>query len=94
MKIAFDVDGTLIVRTADGDVPRYEIIAMLKTLYDLGHFIYVHSGGGVDYAQHWVRKLGLTNHVSCISEKKANTYDYDIAFDDEVVELATVNVRV
>lgn len=78
VKIAFDVDGTLI--HPDGS-PRYEIIQMLLTFRKLGHFIIVWSGGGIGYAEHWVNKLGLFNEVVSIVEK--GSVPVDIAIDDQ-----------
>ena len=51
----------------------------------------VWSGGGVDYARMVAEKLGLKPDK--IREKKKSE-DVDIAFDDCIVDLAKVNVRV
>ena len=92
-RIAFDVDGTLIKKTDNGDVPRYEIIQLARTFIELGHTVFVWSGGGQDWAENWCRKLNLFPDVRVI-EKKANTYDIDIAFDDHATSLALVDVIV
>lgn len=91
-RIAFDVDGTLIRRTANGDVPRYEIITILKTLVSLGHTVFVWSGGGEAYAEMWARKLGLLPDVRVIG--KSESYGIQLAFDDEDLTIADVTVRV
>ena len=91
-RIAFDVDGTLIRRTDNGDTPRYEIIQMLQTLVAQGHTIFVWSGGGEDYASEWARKLGLLPDVRIIGKSK--NYDIDVCFDDQAVDLAKINVIV
>ena len=91
-RIAFDVDGTLIKKTANGDVPRYEIIQMLRTLVAAGHIVFVWSGGGVDYAESWARKLGLLPDVRVIA--KSSSYGIQLAFDDEDLTIAEVTVRV
>ena len=93
MRISFDVDGTLIRKTRNGDAPRYDIIQMLLFYESLGHTVFVWSGGGEDYARMWVDKLGLPDSVRVIG-KKADTYDIDLCFDDEDVQLATLNCRV
>lgn len=93
LRIAFDVDGTLIKKTANGDVPRYEIIAMLKTFVDLGHTVFVWSGAGVEWAENWCRKLNLYPEVRVL-EKRGDAYDIDIAFDDMACNLAKVDVIV
>lgn len=91
-RIAFDVDGTLIKRTDNGDVPRYEVIALLKTLQSFGHTIFVWSGGGEDYARMWAEKLGLLPDVRILPKSKS--YDIDIAFDDHATSLAKIDVIV
>lgn len=92
-RIAFDVDGTLIKKTINGDVPRYEVIAILHFFVEQGHTVFVWSGGGLDYAEQWTRKLGLPQEVRVI-EKRKDTYDIDLAFDDQEADLATVSVQV
>ena len=92
-RIAFDVDGTLITKTSNGDVPRYDVINMLLFLERIGHTIFVWSGGGVDYAETWVRKLGLPNTVRVIP-KSAKEFDIQLAFDDQDADLGAVTVRV
>ncbi len=95
MKIAFDVDDTLIIPAVatnmPSDTPNYEIIAVLKWFQKQGHTIIIWSGGGVDYAKTWAEKLGLSPVEIRIKEKAD---DIDIAFDDCTVDLAKVNIRV
>lgn len=91
-RFAFDVDGTLIKRTDNGDVPRYEVIQLLKTLQSFGHMIFVWSGGGEDYARMWSEKLGLLPDVRILPKSK--NYDIDIAFDDHATQLAKIDVIV
>ena len=85
LTICFDVDGTLI--TPQG--PRYEIINLLMTLKQLGHTIYVWSGGGADYAEYWVKNLGLDVPALPKGEIKP-----DIAVDDAEVSLGVVDLKV
>ena len=90
-KIAFDVDGTLI---DDKDQPRHDILTMLRILsqyYD----IIIWSGSGKDYAEMWSRRLfidDIAEDVRVKPTKKDNTID--LAFDDEDVKLAKVNVKI
>lgn len=91
-RFAFDVDGTLIKKTDNGDVPRYEIVQMALTLSSLGHTVFVWSGGGVDYARNWAAKLGLLPNIRILGKSK--DYSIDVAFDDHAVDLAKVNVIV
>lgn len=101
MKIAFDVDGTLI--TLSNDRPRWDIVEMVHTLKKCGHTIIVWSGGGKDYADMWVRRLFLEGAVDEICAKpiiapslggKERAYYCDVAFDDEQVLLGRVNIKV
>jgi hypothetical protein len=102
MRIAFDVDDTLIIpsvaqvgeyyeRTSPVDTPNFENIAILRWFQSQGHDIIIWSGGGVDYAQMWGDKLGLMPFE--VRMKQADA-DIDIAFDDCDVKLGTVNVKV
>lgn len=91
-RIAFDVDGTLIQKTINGDVPRYDVLQTLFFLESIGHTIFIWSGGGVDYAEHWARKLGVPATVRILP--KTTGYEIDLAFDDQEASLATVTIRV
>lgn len=87
--IAFDVDGTLIHHLDDS--PRYNIIQLMMFFIDNEEKVYVWSGGGIDYAQRWVDKLGFTDLVDVVEK---GSFIPDIAFDDEHVSLGIVNVLV
>ncbi len=94
LKIAFDVDGTLIHQAGElSDTPRYDIIALFKSFEKLGCEMFIWSGGGVDYATRWRDKLGLKAKIMGKGE-----FVPDIAFDDMAHEsefnLGTVNVPV
>lgn len=89
-KMAWDVDGTLIMKNSRGqDVPRYDVIQMLH--FFCLHDCYVWSGSGVDYAKKWCEKLGLTELVTVVAK---GSIEVDIAFDDQDVELGKINIKV
>lgn len=93
--IAFDVDDTLIsppeATDLDRDVPNYETIAIYRWFQSQGNRMIVWSGGGEDYARMWGEKLGLK-----ADEYRAKAPDktVSICFDDCIVDLAQVNIRV
>ena len=95
MKIAFDIDDTVLVPsvvTESGDnVPNYDVIAVLRFFQAQGHEIVLWSGSGVDWTKRWGEKFGLHPFTVRMKEKSE---DIDIAFDDCIVDLAKVNVRV
>lgn len=79
--IAFDVDGTLVGK----DSWNTDIIDLLKLLSSKmkNTKVIVWSGGGKDYAEMWVRRMGLEKFVdSCYSKVGYNGPRVDIAFDD------------
>jgi len=95
MKIAFDVDDTLIIPsvvTGARDVPNYETIAIFRWFEAQGCEMYIWSGSGVDWATTWAEKLGL--NATIIPKHNPWNVPIDIAFDDCDVKLATVNVKV
>ena len=94
MKIAFDVDDTLIVPsvvTGSVDTPNYETIAIYRWFQAQGHHMIIWSGSGIDWATRWAEKLGLSPDEIRLKEKAE---DVDIAFDDCDVDLAKVNIQV
>lgn len=94
MRIAFDIDDTMIVPavvTGDRDTPNYETIALYKWFQNQGYYMILWSGSGTDWAQTWGEKLGLQPDEIRIKQKSE---DVDICFDDCEVDLAKVNVRV
>ena len=95
MRIAFDVDGTLIKKDSESrDIPRYEIIALVKFFLNNGDRVFVWSGGGEDYTEQWAKKLGLFGSDGVRIIGKSSSFEIDLAFDDEEITLATVNIRV
>lgn len=95
MVIAFDVDGTLI---SYGDKPRRDIIQILVLLKGLGNRIIVHSGGGKDYAEMWVRRLFLEDYVDECRDKSFKPgeigEDVDLAFDDDLGKFGKLTIKV
>jgi len=86
--IAFDVDGTLIDHE---DRPLYRNVELLRRFVEDGMDVIVWSGGGVDYAERFVRKLGFEGLVRVIAKGNEQV---DIAFDDEKVNLGRINYEV
>jgi len=97
MKIAFDIDDTLIIPAVatnmPSDTPNYEIIAVYKWFQKQGHTMILWSGGGIDYAKTWGEKLGLAPFTVRVKEYDTDE-DVDICFDDCDVKLAKVNIKV
>lgn len=95
MKVAFDIDDTILVpsvATASGDnVPNYPVIAIYKFFQEQGAEMILWSGSGMDWAKRWGEKFGLEPFTVRMKQKSE---DVDIAFDDCIVDLAKVNVRV
>ena len=94
MKIAFDIDDTLIIPsvvTGDRDVPNYDTIAIYKWFQSQGNEMILWSGSGMDWANTWGEKLGLQPFWVYMKQKDLSV---DIAFDDCDVDLAKVNVKV
>lgn len=75
MKVAFDVDGTLIDHR---DYVRPEIVDLYKALQKLGCEMYIWSHGGVDYAEIWRSRLHLLGKVV-----EKGSFKPDIAVDDQ-----------
>ena len=95
MKIAFDIDDTLIIPAvatgSDRDTPNYDTIALYKWIQKQGNEMILWSGSGRDWALAWGEKLALWPFTVRVKEKSD---DIDIAFDDCDVDLAKVNVKV
>lgn len=98
LKVAFDIDDTLLVPSIVGpngisgdNVPNYEVISVLRWFQAMGAEIVLWSGSGVDWAQRWGEKFGLEPFTV---RRKEKSEDIDIAFDDCIVDLGKVNMRV
>lgn len=79
-KIAFDVDGTLIDFM---DRPRYHIIDLMLFFMKQGWDVIIWSGGGIDYAEMWRRKLGFEETARVVEKCSEKV---DIAVDDNALE--------
>jgi len=94
MKIAFDVDDTLIIPGIALErreiTPNYDVIAIYKWFQAMGNDMIIWSGSGIDWAKRWGEKLGLEP----FEVRVKGDGDVDIAFDDCDVKLAKVNVKV
>ncbi len=92
MRIAFDVDSTLIKKGITGrEVPRHDVLDLYRWFQSHGCHMYVWSGGGVEYAQQWAEKLGLFDATIITKDEY---HGIDISVDDMDVELAKVNIKV
>ncbi len=95
MRIAFDVDDTLIVpsvaRGFGDNTPNYDVIAIYKWFQEQGCEMIIWSGSGIDWAQRWGEKLGLEPFT--VQQKEYDSTVY-ICFDDCDVALAQVNIKV
>ena len=92
LKIAFDVDDTLIIPSVASnglDVPNYETIKVFKWFQEQGNDMIIWSGSGIDWATNWKNKLGLNARIIVKGSEWV-----DIAFDDCDVILGNVNVKV
>ncbi len=79
MKIAFDVQGTLIRSNKDESIVMVEFLKILKKA---GHYIIVWSGDDVERTKSIIKQLGIEEFVDFVTSK-LNTKDYsDVAFDD------------
>lgn len=96
MKVAFDIDDTIwrIREDQKDQVPDYALIQVLLWFANNGDDVYVWSGGGVDYAEKIVKKLGLDEHVTVIPKRMHPHMDIGLTFDDMVVTLGKTNVLV
>jgi len=91
LRVAFDVDMTLIDETGK---PRYNVIWLMQWFIANKDIVYVWSGGGIGYAQHWLQRLGLDNFDVKVVDKF--TVAVDIAVDDmgDQIDPKALNAKV
>jgi hypothetical protein len=100
LKIAFDVDGTL-VHSGDPDYldskgqpldssGRYSVISLYKAFELLGMDLYIWSHEGKAHAKLWKKRLGLEGKVI----KKDKDAGMDIAVDNNDEGYAKVTIKV
>ncbi len=95
MKIACDIDDTLIIPAIASDnweiTPNYKIISILKWFKEQWAYIILWSWTWPEWAKRWGDELWVPYDEIRIKEKYD---DVDICFDDCIVDLAKVNVKV
>jgi phosphoserine phosphatase len=105
MNIAFDVDNTLykvnwVMRNGINfpvyQSPDYELMQVLFWYVNNGYNVYIWSAGGIDYAKSICEKLGILDKVQVIRKdmQTAREYNIDLTYDDQIVLLGKVNIRV
>lgn len=92
MRVAFDVDRTLIL----DDAPRHSVVQLMFSLKALGAEIFAWSGGGVSYATRWAEKLGIAQLVTVIPKNAEAVifHNIDMTIDDMDCDLAKLNFKV
>ena len=95
MKVAFDVDGTLI---DDNDKWNLDIIDLAREFVEQGNVIWVWSMGGYDYAEVWRQRL-MKDHSIPVSKAvdklhihhEFGKFTYpDMAVDDDMHDLSVL----
>lgn len=80
LRIAFDVDGTLINEQGIEHTPIVHLLIAFAKMKNTT--IIVWSGGGRDYAQSYVDRLVLGKYVDIVMAKDKD-FHIDIAIDDQ-----------
>jgi hydroxymethylpyrimidine pyrophosphatase-like HAD family hydrolase len=92
MKIAFDVNNTLIKHEYSNT-----IVEMLKLFKRAGHYIIVWSTLGKSYVDQTIEELGIEQFVDETAGKNEYSDELpDIAIDDKSIESkkATINIKI
>lgn len=77
MKVAFDVQGTLIGHNADA------VVRFFRFLQTRGHEMYVWSFGGAPMARDAIKRCGLFKTMAMAKITRPRETDMDVAIDDE-----------
>lgn len=74
--------------------PDKLLMGLVHTLIINGDNVFLWSAGGVDYVKDWIRRFAPAwgGLVEVIPKEKG--HDIDISIDDQVVDLAKINLRV
>lgn len=74
--------------------PDKLLIELVHALITNGDNVFLWSAGGVEYVKGWIRRFAPAweGLVEVIPKEKG--HDIDISIDDQVVDLAKVNLRV
>lgn len=88
MRVAFDVDGTIV---GTNETARTEVVRIMMMCVKQGHEVIIWSGGGKFYAEARARQFGL-EAFPCFQKDKA--LDVDLCFDDMEVDLAKLNIQI
>ncbi len=95
MRIAFDIDDTLIIPSVatglEKNIPNYETISIYRWFKSQGHYMIIWSGSGVKWAKQWSSQLGLSPDEIRVKQK---SNDVDLTFDDCDIDLGKVNIKV
>jgi hypothetical protein len=108
LKIAVDVDGTLISskppytgwysQNAQVPIPRKDVLDKIREHCLAGDEVWIWSGGGKEYAESIARHIDLENmkgiKIAGYMSKVWNDGSFDIAYDDEIVNLAQKNIQI
>lgn len=103
IRVAFDVDGTLLydngtegMPNSNYGTPRYDVIQLFHLLKSFGCDMYIWSGGGVDYARRHAEKLGLIATIVAKGSFKPEITIDDMDLDMRAHErsLGLVNLQV
>lgn len=75
-------------------VPDKVLMELVHTLATGGDNVFIWSAGGVEYVKDWIRRFAPAweSLVEVIPKEKG--HDIDISIDDQLVDLAKVNLRV
>ncbi|WP_273844664.1 hypothetical protein [Rubrobacter calidifluminis] len=81
MNVFFDVQGTLI---SESGIRPY-VREVFSRLVEVGHSVYVWSGGGASYAAEAVERLGVSDLVSGCCDKSSPPVEVDFTVDDSPI---------
>lgn len=97
MKVAFDIDDTLIIPSIVSESweneGNMENIAKYMEHKEKGDYMILWSGSGTTWAHNWNEKLQLNADEIRVKMKYEDS-PVDICYDDCIVDLAKVNIKV